>query len=63
MRDNFATVSEIDNVPGVGTEAFRAGDKRFQRLVVIQGNILLDIISPKEYELQNKIALFVLKTL
>jgi hypothetical protein len=61
MRDGFAAVSEIEELPDVGDEAFRAGDKRFQRLVVMHGEVVIDILSPPELHLQKMIALFVLK--
>lgn len=63
MREGFESVSRIDEVPDVGDEAFLAGDKRFQRLVVKTGEAVVDILSPKEFNLQKIIALLVVEDL
>lgn len=63
MREGFESVSKVDEVPDVGDEAFLAGDKRFQRLVVKKGEAVVDILNPKEFNLQKTIALLVIETL
>lgn len=63
MREGFESVSRVDVVPDVGDEAFLAGDKRFQRLVVKKGEAVIDILSPTEFNLQKIIALLVVEDL
>jgi len=60
MKEGFASVSKVDEVPDVGDEAFWAGDKRFQRLVVKKGEAVIDILNPEDFDLQKNIALLVL---
>jgi len=60
MRNDFESVSMIEAVPGIGDSAFWAGDNRFQRLVALQGAAMIDILSPKNLDLQKQIISLVL---
>jgi hypothetical protein len=60
MRQNYETVSKVDAVPGIGDEAFWVGDSRFQRMVAIKGDVVIDVLSPKDFNLQKQIIHLVL---
>lgn len=55
MQDNFETISKVDVVPDIGDETFWVGNNRFQRMVSIEGDVLVDVLSPKEFDLQKQI--------
>ncbi|WP_319407798.1 hypothetical protein [uncultured Desulfosarcina sp.] len=63
MQNNYETISTADIVPGIGDETFWVSDTRFQRMVSIKGNILVDVLSPKEFDLQKQIISLVLSNL
>lgn len=63
MRNGFETVSKVDMVPDIGDAAFWAGDNRFQRMVSIKGGVVIDILSPKDFEIQKQLIRQVLDTL
>ena len=60
MRTGFESVSKLDIVPEIGDKTFWAGDNRFQRLVSIKGDVVIDVLSPKDLNLQKQIILLVL---
>ncbi len=60
MREAFGSVSKVDVVPDIGDEAFWAGDKRFQRMVAIKGDVLIDVLNPNDFSLQKRIIRMVL---
>ena len=60
MKNNYGTISKVDVVPGIGDGTFWVGDNRFQRMVSIKGNVLVDVLSPKEFDLQKQIISLVL---
>ena len=60
MRQNYETVSKVDAVAGIDDEAFWVGDNRFQRMIAIKGNAAIDVLSPKDFNLQKQIMRFVL---
>ena len=55
MQKNFESLSKVDVIPDIGDEAFWAGDNRFQRMVAIKGGVVIDVLSPKEFNLQKQI--------
>lgn len=61
MKQNFATVAKVDAVPDIGDNAFWVGDSRFQRLVAIRGGVVIDALSPKDFDLQKQTVRLVLK--
>ena len=63
MKESFATVAKVDQISEFGDETFRVEDSRFQRMVCIKGDLVLDILNPKESNLQKQIVRLVLKTL
>ena len=63
MREGYATISKVDAVPNSGDETFWAGDNRFQRMVAIQGNAVIDILAPKDFSQQKQILGLVLDRL
>ena len=62
MQQGYQSISIVDVLPDVGDKAFWAGDKRFQRMVAIKGGILIDVLSPKKFDLQKQIIHLVLET-
>lgn len=60
MKNNYGTISKIDVVPDIGDGTFWVGDKRFQRMVSIKGDVLVDVLNPKEFDLQRQIISLVL---
>jgi len=60
MREGFASVSGVEAVPDIGAEVFWAGDDRFQRMVAIKGKAMIDVLSPKDFNLQKQIISLVL---
>ncbi len=61
MKGNFATAAKVDEVPGVGATAFRVNDKRFDRFVVLDGKMMIDVLSPKDLKRQKGIVRLLLK--
>jgi hypothetical protein len=55
MQNNYSTISKVEVVPDIGDETFWVGDKRFQRMVSIKGNVLVDVLGPKEFDAQKQI--------
>lgn len=55
MQNSHGTISEVDGVPDIGYENFWVGDNRFQRMVSIKGDVVVDVLSPKEFDLQKQI--------
>ena len=62
MKNNFTTTSKVDAVSDLGNEAFWVGDKRFQRLVARQDNIVIDVLSPIDFNQQKKLIQLILAT-
>lgn len=62
MKNNFAIVCKVDAVPDLGDEAFWVGDKRFQRMVARRGNMLIDVLSPRNFDRQKKLIQMILAT-
>lgn len=62
MKTGFETISKVDALPDIGDATFWAGDNRFQRMVSIKGGIVIDILSPKDFELQKQLIRQVLDT-
>jgi hypothetical protein len=60
MQNGFESISKVDVVPDIGDKAFWAGDNRFQRMVAIKGDVVIDILSPKDFNLQKQIIRLVL---
>jgi hypothetical protein len=60
MRNNYAAISKVDVVPDIGDETFWVSDNRFQRMVSIKGDVVVDVLSPKEVDLQKQIVRLVL---
>ena len=63
MREGYAAVSKVDVVADTGDETFWVGDNRFQRMVAIQGNAVIDILTPKDFTHQKQILGLVLNQL
>ena len=61
MKGNFATAAKVAEVPGVGETAFRVNDKRFDRFVVLDGKMMIDVLSPKDLKRQKGIVRLLLK--
>jgi hypothetical protein len=61
MQQNYVTVSKVDAVPDIGDEAFWVGDSRFQRMVAIKGDVVIDVLSPKEFNFHKQIMRLVLE--
>lgn len=55
MKNNYATISKVEVVPDIGDETFWVDDNRFQRMVSIKGDVLVDILGPKEFDAQKQI--------
>ena len=55
MQQNYASISKVDVVPDIGDMAFWVGDNRFQRMVAINGDTVIDVLSPKDFNLQKQI--------
>ena len=60
MQKNFESLSKVDVLPDIGDEAFWVGDNRFQRMVAIKGDVVIDVLSPKDFNLQKQIIRLVL---
>ncbi len=60
MKNNFAIVSKVDVVKGLGGEVFWAGDKRFRRMVALKGAVLIDVMNPVDYKVQKGVLRLVL---
>jgi hypothetical protein len=60
MQKNFESLSKVDVVPDIGDEAFWVGDNRFQRMVAIRGGVVIDVLSPKDFNHQKQIIRLVL---
>jgi len=60
MQQNYESVSKVDAVSDIGDEAFWVGDNRFQRMVAIKGDMVIDVLSPKDVNLQKQIIHLVL---
>jgi len=60
MQQNYESISKVDAVPDIGDEVFWVGDNRFQRMVAIKGDIVIDVLSPKDFNLQKQIIRLVL---
>ena len=60
MQHNYESLSKVDTVADIGDEAFWVGDNRFQRMVAIKGDIVIDVLSPKDFNLQKQIIRLVL---
>lgn len=61
MQKGFESISKVDMIPDIGNETFWAGDNRFQRMVSIKGNVVIDVLSPKDFKLQEQIIRLVLE--
>lgn len=60
MKNGYGAVCKIDVVPDIGGETFWVGDNRFQRMISINGDIVVDGLSPKDFDLQKQIIRLVL---
>jgi len=60
MQQNYESLSKVDAVPDTGDKAFWVGDHRFQRMVAIKGHRVIDVLSPKDFNLQKQITHLVL---
>ena len=60
MQKNYESLSKVDVVTDIGDEAFWVGDSRFQRMVAVKGDVVIDVLSPKDYNLQKQIIRLVL---
>jgi hypothetical protein len=60
MGNNYGTISKVDVVPDIGDKTFWVSDNRFQRMVSIKGGVVVDVLSPKEFDLQKRIVSLVL---
>lgn len=63
MKNGFAAVAAVESVDRLGEEVFWVGDSRFQRMVAVQGNTVIDVLAPKEASLQKSILRLVLAPL
>lgn len=63
LKTNFNTVAKTDPIQGAGDTAFRVEDKRFQRTVGLKKKVLVDVLSPKEGDLQKQVLALVLEKL
>jgi hypothetical protein len=61
MKRGYESVSKTEEIPEIGDAAFWAGDKRFQRMVAVQGNVVIDVLSPKDLDAQRQIVLLALE--
>jgi hypothetical protein len=55
MRKNYESTTKVDAVPGIGDGAFWVGDNRFRRMVAIKDDTVIDVLSPKDFNLQKQI--------
>ncbi len=55
MKGNFKTVAKVETVQGLGDAAFWVNDKRFHRFVCLKGGLMIDVLRPKELELQKRV--------
>lgn len=60
MRKGFESISKVDVVSDIGDASFWAGDDRFQRMVAMKGNVVIDVLSPKDFNRQKRIISLVL---
>jgi hypothetical protein len=60
MQQNYESLSMVDAVTDTGDKAFWVGDHRFQRMVALKGDRVIDVLSPKEFNLQKQIIHLVL---
>ena len=63
MQQNYESISKVEVVPDIGDETFWVGDRRFQRMVSIKGDIVIDVLSPKDFNHQKQIIRLVLDKL
>ncbi|MBU0945317.1 MAG: hypothetical protein KJ804_10030 [Proteobacteria bacterium] len=61
MKKGFASTSTVEGIADIGDEAFWAGASRFQRLVAVKENVVIDVLSPKDFDLQKQIIGLVLE--
>ncbi|MBU0960338.1 MAG: hypothetical protein KKH60_02340, partial [Proteobacteria bacterium] len=55
IRKGFESISTVDVLADIGDEAFWAGDNRFERMIAIKGDVVIDVLSPKDFDLQKQI--------
>jgi len=60
MQQNYESISKVDAVPDIGDEAFWVADNRFQRMVAIKDDTVIDVLNPKDFNLQKQIIRLVL---
>lgn len=63
MQNSYGTISKVDVVPGIGDETFWVSDNRFQRMVSIKKDVVIDVLNPKEFDLQKQIIRLILGNL
>lgn len=63
MKKGYESVSTVEDIPGLGDKTFWVADNRFQRLVGAKGTVLVDILSPKDVNLQKQVIRLVLDNL
>lgn len=61
MQKGFESITTVDNITDIGDKAFWVSDNRFKRLVSLKGNVVIDVLSPKDFELQKRIGQLVLE--
>jgi hypothetical protein len=55
MKKGFESVTKVDIVPDISDEVFWVGDTRFQRMVAIKDAVVIDVLNPKDFDLQKQI--------
>lgn len=60
MQKGFESITTVDKITDIGDKAFWVSDTRFQRLVAIKGDVIIDVLSPKDFELQKRVTQLIL---
>jgi len=55
MQKNYESTTKVDAVPDIGDGAFWVADNRFRRMVAIKNDTVIDVLSPKDFDLQKQI--------
>ncbi len=63
MKGNFSTAAKVEELSGLGDAAFWVNDSRFPRLVAVKGNVLIDVMNPRDVKLRKQVAALVLGVL
>lgn len=62
MKKGYESISRAERIEDMGDEAFWVGDERFLRLVAIKGPVVVDVLSPKDFDLQKQVVHVVFKS-